>query len=136
MRRGGSVALLCATHATKTAILIPSACPLRQLHSKVESVGSPEAAAAPLSTRWLSDVKRRIGHCITFGLKPEQTVEAGSILEEISRNWRQLVAGSEGYLTGPKRRSMFRRPVAWGDMDSMGHGKVSRARWTKMRRTC
>lgn len=76
-------------------------------------------ATASLSPRWLSDVKQRTGKCITFGLKPHQTDQAGQILSEIARDWRELVAGSEGFLTGPSRRGMHRQEVVWGEMDSM-----------------
>jgi len=80
---------------------------------------SQKAATATLSARWLSDVKQRIGKCMTFGLQPEQTEQAGNILHEIARDWRELVAGSEGFLTGPSRRGMHRQEVVWGEMDSM-----------------
>jgi hypothetical protein len=77
------------------------------------------AANTQLSPRWLSDVKTRVGACITFGLTPPQMALAGSILEEIASDWRELVAGSEGYLTSPTRCSLHRWPVAWGEQDSM-----------------
>jgi hypothetical protein len=77
------------------------------------------AANTQLSPRWLSDVKTRVGACITFGLTPPQMALAGSILEEVASDWRELVAGSEGYLTSPTRRSLHRWPVAWGEQDSM-----------------
>lgn len=80
---------------------------------------STTAATASLSPRWLSDARQRIGKCITFGLKPDQTERAGQILSEIARDWRELVAGSEGFLTGPSRRGMHRQEVVWGEMDSM-----------------
>lgn len=80
---------------------------------------SPPPATETLSPRWLSDVKQRIGHCITFGLKPAQIQEAGAILQVIARDWRELVAGSEGFLTSKERRSMYRLPVVWGEQDSM-----------------
>jgi hypothetical protein len=54
-----------------------------------------------------------------FGLEPPQVAEAGSILEELATDWRELVAGSEGYLTGEGRRGLWRHEVCWGDMDSM-----------------
>lgn len=76
-------------------------------------------ATAQLSSRWLSDVKQRIGKCITFGLTPSQTTAAGAILKQLSRDWRELVAGSEGFLTSPERRGLHRSPIAWGDQDSM-----------------
>ncbi|KAK6397304.1 hypothetical protein LTR65_006278 [Meristemomyces frigidus] len=74
-----------------------------------------------MNPRWLSDVKQRTGKCITFGMKTPQTEQAGQILAEIARDWRELVAGSEGFLTGPSRRGMHRQEVVWGEMDSMGH---------------
>lgn len=80
---------------------------------------SSTAATAQLSPRWLSDAKQRIGKCITWGLTPPQTATAGAILSEIARDWRELVAGSEGWLTSPERRGLHRWPVAWGDQDSM-----------------
>lgn len=76
-------------------------------------------ATATLSPRWLSDVKLRIGKCVTFGLQPEQKTEAAAILDEICRDWRELLAGSEGFLTGPQRRGLFRRRVIWGEQDAM-----------------
>nr|POE48908.1 hypothetical protein CFP56_39005 [Quercus suber] len=76
-------------------------------------------ATAPVSSRFLSEVKQRLGHCITFGLQPAQTVEAGRILEEISQDWRELIAGSQGFLTGANRRGLFRQEVVWGEQDAM-----------------
>lgn len=54
-----------------------------------------------------------------FGLSTEQTKEAGSILQDIAVNWRELVAGSEGYLTGKERRGLYRQEVVWGEMVAM-----------------
>lgn len=51
-----------------------------------------------------------------FGISPSQTEEAGSVLQEISADWRELIAGSEGYLTGPEYRGLFRQEVVWGEM--------------------
>lgn len=53
---------------------------------------------------------------MTFGLKPHQAQEAGGILLQIARDWRELIAGSEGYLTDATRRGLFRQNVAWGEM--------------------
>lgn len=85
----------------------------------VQTQAPARPATATLSSRWLSDTKQRIGKCIMFGLKPHQTAQAGSILEEIARDWRELLAGSEGYLTGSDRRGLYRQAVVWGEMDSM-----------------
>jgi acyl-CoA thioesterase FadM len=89
-----------------------------------QSTNNPDHASskvASLSPRWLADVKQRIGKCLTFGATSQQTTRAGRILSELAHDWRELVAGSEGFLTGPERRGMHRQEVVWGEMDSMGH---------------
>ena len=84
-------------------------------HSTAPDGGAP--ATASLSSRWLSDTKTRIGKCILFGLDAAQTEEAGSILSDMTANWRELVAGSEGFLTD--QAGLFRQEVVWGEM--VGH---------------
>ncbi|KAM0716096.1 hypothetical protein Q7P37_008610 [Cladosporium fusiforme] len=102
---------------------LPFSLPSLSSHALDDTAPPPanNNATAQLSPRWLSDLKQRIGKCITFGLTPAQTAVAGTILAEVARDWRELVAGSEGYLTSPDRRSLHRWPVAWGEQDSMGH---------------
>jgi len=51
-----------------------------------------------------------------FGLEEQQVAEAGAILQELALDWRELVAGSEGFLTGEGRRGLWRHEVVWGDM--------------------
>lgn len=55
---------------------------------------------------WLSDLKTRIGRCIVFGLQPAQLDDAGDILRIVAGNWKELVAGSEGFLVGPRREGL------------------------------
>jgi hypothetical protein len=50
-----------------------------------------------------------------FGLQPNQIDEGGKILNQLATEWRELVAGSEGFLTDAKRRSLFRHGVVWGE---------------------
>ena len=89
----------------------------------LSSAKAPDKAAvqvaASLSPRWLSDVKERIGKCITFGMKQEQIFEAGQILQELARDWRNLIAGSEGFLTGKGRVGLQSQAVVWGEQDTM-----------------
>ncbi|RPB21690.1 hypothetical protein L211DRAFT_743107, partial [Terfezia boudieri ATCC MYA-4762] len=66
--------------------------------------------------KWLSTMKTRIGKCVFHGLKNEDTSEASVILADLAGNWREYVAGSEGFLTGEHRRGLFRHSVVWGDM--------------------
>lgn len=47
--------------------------------------------------------------------------EAGEILRELGRDWRELVAGSEGFLTAEKRAGLHRQKIVWGEQDAMGH---------------
>ena len=51
-----------------------------------------------------------------FGISPAQTEQAGSILQEMALDWRELVAGSEGFLTGQAYRGLYRQEVVWGEM--------------------
>lgn len=51
-----------------------------------------------------------------FGIDEAQTNEAGSILQEVSADWRELLAGSEGFLTGKEYRGLYRQEVVWGEM--------------------
>ena len=54
-----------------------------------------------------------------FGMKPEQVDETGQILQELAHDWRNLVAGSEGFLTGKGRVGLQSQAVVWGDQDKM-----------------
>lgn len=54
-----------------------------------------------------------------FGINSEQTNEAGKILSEINNDWRDLVAGSEGFLTAKEYRGLYRHAVVWGEMVSL-----------------
>lgn len=39
-------------------------------------------------------------------------------MKEIAEDWRELVAGSEGFLTGKQHRGLYRQQVVWGEMVS------------------
>ncbi|KAG0642007.1 thioesterase-like superfamily-domain-containing protein [Tuber brumale] len=82
--------------------------------------------------RWLSDTKDRIGRLFFHGATPEESCEAGEILSLLTKNWREYIAGSEGFLTGETRRGLFRHNVVWGDM---GHvNNVTYTRWAESAR--
>ena len=66
--------------------------------------------------RWLSTAKQRVGRCMTFGLSPEALQQSGAILQELGSNWREMLVGSEGFLTGPGRVGLDRQELAWGEM--------------------
>ena len=82
------------------------------------TVSSP-ALDRKIPARWLEDVKKRLSKCIMFGLSNPQIDVAGGILKDATCDWRQLVGGSEGYLTGPGRAGFEKRDVIWGEMDVM-----------------
>jgi acyl-CoA thioesterase FadM len=58
---------------------------------------------------------------MTFGMSPELVDEAGQILQVLGKDWRSLVAGSEGFLVDKKRAGLHRQSIVWGEQDSMGH---------------
>lgn len=98
-----------------SSIIRPVVC-RHYLSSKTIGSASPGSGTASLGPKWLSDIKARIGKCIMFGLKPAQVDEAGEILQKIGTDWRQLLAGLEGYLTCERRRGLSRQSVVWGEM--------------------
>jgi len=71
----------------------------------------------PPPQRWISDLQARIGKCITFGCSASQVQQAAGVLRTIATEWRELLAGSEGFLTDG-RGGLDGRGVAWGEMDS------------------
>lgn len=75
-----------------------------------------QSYAVPQS--WLSDLKTRMGKCIVFGLQPAQLDEAGDVLRIVAGSWRELVAGSEGFLVGHRREGLEGQVV-------VGDGMVS-----------
>jgi hypothetical protein len=52
-----------------------------------------------------------------FGCSPQQISQASTVLRALATEWRELLAGSDGFLTGG-RRGLDRREIAWGEMDS------------------
>ncbi|KAI1424355.1 thioesterase-like superfamily-domain-containing protein [Xylaria sp. FL1777] len=89
--------------------------------SKATSTAAPTQElydARPLPpNRWVSDVRARIGKCISFGCNPAQVQRAASIIGTLAREWRVLSAGSEGFLT-EGRAGLEDQQVVWGEMDS------------------
>lgn len=59
-----------------------------------------------------------MGKCIVFGLQPAQLDEAGDVLRIVAGSWRELVAGSEGFLVRHRREGLEGQVV-------VGDGMVS-----------
>ena len=72
---------------------------------------STPATTSP-HTRWLSDLKARLGKCIIFGLPKEQVRRAGQAAKILGEEWRGLIAGREGYLIDSGHEGIVR----WGEM--------------------
>jgi len=68
-------------------------------------------------SRWVSDVRARVGKCVQFGCDAEQVQRAARILDVLARDWQVLSAGSEGFLVR-ERRGLEGQQVVWGEMDS------------------
>ncbi|EEH45421.2 uncharacterized protein PADG_01571 [Paracoccidioides brasiliensis Pb18] len=86
-------------------------------------------------SRWLSTIKGRLAQCFTFGMKSHQVDEAGEILRELARDWRELTVGSEGFLTGKGREGLFRHNVAWGEMQVNYKGHVNNVSYVRYAET-
>ncbi|KAH8157765.1 hypothetical protein CIB48_g10480 [Xylaria polymorpha] len=81
---------------------------------------TPALSQPPPPARWVSDVRARIGKCISFGCDAAQIQRAAGVLGILANEWRALSAGSEGFLTG-RLRGLENQQVVWGEMDSFGH---------------
>lgn len=93
-----------------------SACRVSYTQKRFYAAASRKIDPAKIATRWLPDLRARVGKCISFGLQPAQVEEAGSILRAVSENWRELLAGSEGFLVGKGRAGLEGHQVVWGEM--------------------
>ncbi|KAN0114439.1 Thioesterase/thiol ester dehydrase-isomerase [Hyaloscypha variabilis] len=90
-------------------------------HSFSTTPPNPSTPPPTSNSRWLSTTKSRLGKCILFGLSRPQCHQTAQILKILSHEWRDLVAGREGFLVSPAHAGLLRHPVVWGEMDSMGH---------------
>jgi hypothetical protein len=54
-----------------------------------------------------------------FGMSREQSAKAARVLMIFATEWRDLVAGREGFLVDKKRAGLIGQQVVWGEMDAM-----------------
>ncbi|KAI1308921.1 thioesterase-like superfamily-domain-containing protein [Xylaria venustula] len=100
--------------------------PLVQTSSAIRTISSAAPTQDPYSSvplppnRWVSDVRSRIGKCISFGCNSTQVQRATKIISTLAREWRVLSAGSEGFIAS-SRSGLEDQQVVWGEMDSFGH---------------
>ncbi|KAK4148289.1 uncharacterized protein C8A04DRAFT_24095 [Dichotomopilus funicola] len=88
--------------------------------STTTRLGSADKVPPLPSARWTSELPARIGKCLSFGCNAQQTSQAAAVLRVVATEWKELLAGSEGFLTGG-RRGLEGREIAWGEMDSFQH---------------
>lgn len=53
------------------------------------------------------------------GMNTAAVEHASGALKMLAREWRELVAGREGFLTGRQRAGLLRHKVVWGEQDCM-----------------
>ena len=94
-----------------------SAGPMRALSRKATTQSAASDMPALPPARWLTDLRSRVGKIIMFGCSTAQVSELAVVARALANEWRQLTAGSEGYLTG-QRRGLEGQKVVWGEMDS------------------
>ncbi|KAK1835912.1 hypothetical protein QBC39DRAFT_129890 [Podospora conica] len=75
----------------------------RALCEKPTKTSTGLAIPPPLQPRWIAALKDRIGKCIAFGCDGQQVARAADVLRVLAQEWRQLLVGSEGFLTGGRR---------------------------------
>ncbi|KAK1519699.1 uncharacterized protein CCOS01_11350 [Colletotrichum costaricense] len=81
----------------------------------VAAATSSPASAPPLNPRWLSELQSRIKRCAGLDLSEQQKEELTALRKAVDGQWLELLAGREGYLTGPGWRGLDRHTVTWGD---------------------
>ncbi|KAF2758125.1 hypothetical protein EJ05DRAFT_500644 [Pseudovirgaria hyperparasitica] len=123
-----------ATTARLTHVLLPNyLAQYRTYSTSATSSGSSSAIATP-DPRWLSSMKARLGYCITFGINEAQTLRAGAILKELTTDWRDFLAGGEGFLTQKGRRGLWRHEIFWGHVNNVKFNRWAesgRVQWTR-----
>ncbi|KAK4100164.1 hypothetical protein N658DRAFT_497625 [Parathielavia hyrcaniae] len=85
-----------------------------------EHVGQKKDPFPPPPSRWIADLRARIGKCLAFGCNAQQISLAAEVLRALATEWKGLLAGSDGFLTGG-RRGLDGQQIAWGEMDSFQH---------------
>lgn len=81
------------------------------------TAGSDQPLPPAPPQRWHSELRTRVGKCLVFGCSSPQISRAAAVLRALATEWRGLLAGSEGFLTGG-RKGLIDQKVVWGEMDS------------------
>lgn len=116
---GRTRTLQCLSQARVSRSIASIARASSRSNSSDASSHSNDGRLPALSPKWLSDTKLRIGKCLTFGMNAEQVQQAGKICKLLGEEWKELLAGSEGFLTDEKRAGLLGHRVSWGELDTM-----------------
>ncbi|KAJ0277602.1 hypothetical protein COL940_007708 [Colletotrichum noveboracense] len=81
---------------------------------------SENGTGAAVNPRWLSELQARIKRVAGLQLDSAQKEELKGLREAVDGQWLELLAGREGFLTGPGWRGLDKHTVTWGDQDAMG----------------
>lgn len=85
-------------------------------HIGIRTLSTTSQSSSLNNALWLSETKNRLGKLFFHGTTTEEVKEASDILKDLTKNWREYVAASEGFLTGEKWRGLYKHNVVWGDM--------------------
>ncbi|KAI1215155.1 uncharacterized protein F4807DRAFT_23472 [Annulohypoxylon truncatum] len=72
------------------------------------------------SGHWYNEIKERLGKCILFGCSRGQARKIASLLRDATTEWRDLIAGSAGFLT-TGNSGFVDQKVAFGETASWGY---------------
>ncbi|KYK54240.1 hypothetical protein DCS_06197 [Drechmeria coniospora] len=74
------------------------------------------ATSAALNPRWFSDLTDRIQKCLSLRLCDQDDQRLREQLDYLDKNWLDISAEREGFLSMERWRGLDRVPVQWGDM--------------------
>ncbi|TDZ54554.1 hypothetical protein CTRI78_v006230 [Colletotrichum trifolii] len=107
--------------------VLRSATPHRTFSNTARRLTEP----ASVNPRWLSELQARVKRCSSLNLSPAQTEQLQILQKTMDEEWLELLAGREGYLTGPGWRGLDKHTVTWGDQVSRCNGHVNNVVYNK-----
>ncbi|CRJ82860.1 hypothetical protein BN1708_009053 [Verticillium longisporum] len=88
---------------------LPSRALLHTPGRLVSETPTPAAAAAPLNSRWLSDLQARIRRIASVESRSGRHEEARQLLRLTETQWLGFLAGRDGFLTGHVNNVMYNK---------------------------
>ncbi|KAH7179050.1 thioesterase-like superfamily-domain-containing protein [Fusarium flagelliforme] len=94
----------------------------RPIHRPIVLATRQYSTQSPsLPSRWFTDVRAQLTELTAEKYPKECVQEAKKLYDYSEKNWLELLAGQQGFLTEKNWRGIDNHPLLWGDMDSMGH---------------